>query len=131
MLGIYTHFRLFSKYCYSKLCTTWYFIILVSNRANFSLRGLISLKYFLATGIGCRMIICFLYLRSMCQLPKSIKNQPGILLHYVFSKTKIFGESGMLHDVFTLSGSMILTWKNLIVINFWKYFMLKSSTSCL
>ena len=39
MFDIYTQFGLSSKYSYNKNCTTPYFINLISNRADFAVRG--------------------------------------------------------------------------------------------
>ena len=44
MFGIYTQFGLSSKYSCNKNCTIPYFIILISNRANFAVRSPSSLK---------------------------------------------------------------------------------------
>ena len=45
MFGIYTQFGLYSKYSYNKIWTTPYFINLISNRANFAVRGPTSYRF--------------------------------------------------------------------------------------
>ena len=55
MFGMYTWFRLSSKYSYNKKGTIPYFINLISHRAKFAIRGLTS---FLPIMVFCKTLAC-------------------------------------------------------------------------